>query len=102
VSTEYQKECMRYCKYFLDNLKEVRNLVSTRIIEVNQNDVARFYLWTQSHYCAKSFNKCMGALKAFFVFLIDVEEVAMKNQFAVYESKSVVMRDVSTLTKEEF
>jgi integrase len=102
VSPEYQKECLRYCKYFLDNLKEVRNLVATRIIEVNQNDVARFYLWAESHYGAKSFNKCMSALKAFFTFLIDVEEIVMKNQFSVYESKSVVMKDVMTLTKEEF
>lgn len=102
VSPEYQKECMRYCKYFLDNLKEVRNLVTTRVIEVNQNDVARFYLWAENHYGAKSFNKCMSALKAFFAFLIDVEEILMKNQFAVYESKSVVSRDVLTLTKEEF
>lgn len=102
VSPEYQKECLRYCKYFLDNLKEVRNLVTTRIIDVNQNDVARFYLWTENHYSAKSFNKCMSALKAFFTFLIDVEEIVMKNQFSVYESKSVVMKDVLTLTKEEF
>lgn len=102
VTPEYQKECLRYCKYFLDNLKEVRNLVTTRIIDVNQNDVARFYLWTENHYGAKSFNKCMSALKAFFTFLIDVEEIIMKNQFSVYESKSVVMKDVLTLTKEEF
>ncbi|OXA71099.1 hypothetical protein B0A67_12555 [Flavobacterium aquidurense] len=102
VSPEYQKECMRYCKFFLDSLKEVRNLVDTRIIEVNQNDVARFYLWAENHYGAKSFNKCMSALKAFFAFLIDVEEIVMKNQFAVYESKSVVMKDVTALTKEEF
>lgn len=102
VSVEYQKECMRYCKFFLDSLNEVRNLMTTRIIDVNQNDVARFYLWAENHYGAKSFNKCMGALKAFFAFLIDVEEIVMKNQFAVYESKSVVMKDVTTLTKEEF
>lgn len=102
VSIEYQKECMRYCKFFLDNLNEVRNLMTTRIVEVNQNDVARFYLWAESHYGAKSFNKCMGALKTFFAFLIDVEEIVMKNQFAVYESKSVVMKDVMTLSKEEF
>jgi integrase len=102
VSPEYQKECMRYCKYFLDNLKEVRSLATTRIIEVNQNDVARFYLWAENHYGAKSFNKCMSALKAFFTFLIDVEEIVMKNQFAVYESKSVIMKDVTTLTKDEF
>ena len=102
VTPEYQKECMRYCKYFLDSLNEVRNLTTTRILEVNQHDVARFYLWAENHYGAKSFNKCMGALKAFFAFLIDVEEIVMKNQFAVYVSKSVVMKDVTTLTKEEF
>ena len=102
VSIDYQKECMRYCQFFLDNIKDVKNVISTRIVKVDQSDVARFYLWAENHYSEKTFNKCMSALSAFYKFLIDVEEIVMKNQFAVYESKSVVKKDILTLTKNEF
>lgn len=102
VSPDYQKECMRYCKYFLDSFEGVKDLMRTRIVAVDQNDVARFYTWAENHYAEKSFNKCLSGLRAFFKFLIDVEEIVMKNQFAVYESKHVVKKDVMTLTKEEF
>lgn len=102
VSVDHQKECIRYCKLFLDNIKTHKNVVSTRIVNVDQNDVARFYLWAENHYGEKTFNKCMSALRAFYKFLIDVEEIVMKNQFAVYEAKVIIHKDVVTLTKEEF
>lgn len=102
VSVEYQKECIRYCQYFLDNINPVKNVAQTRIINVDQSDVGRFYTWADNHYGEKSFNKCLSGLRAFFKFLIDVEEIVMKNQFAVYESKSILKKEVMTLTKEEF
>jgi site-specific recombinase XerD len=102
VSTEYQKECIRYCQFFLDSIKDVKNVLTTRIVKVDQSDVARFYLWAESHYNEKTFNKCMSALRAFYKFLIEVEEIVMKNQFAVYESKTVIKKDILTLTKDEF
>ncbi len=102
VTVDYQKECIRYCQFFLDSIKVIKNVVTTRIVKVDQSDVARFYLWAESHYNEKTFNKCMSALRAFYKFLIDVEEIVMKNQFAVYESKSVIKKDILTLTKNEF
>jgi site-specific recombinase XerD len=35
----------------------------------------------------------MGALKAFFKFLIEIEEVQMKNPFASYESKKSIKKN---------
>jgi integrase len=102
VSLDYQKECMRYCQYFLDNIKEFKNLEQTRIVEVNQGDVARFYQWAENHYEEKTFNKCLNGLRAFFKFLIEIEEVLMKNPFAIYVAKTVIKKDINTLTKEEF
>jgi integrase len=69
---------------------------------VDQDDVARFYLWAENHYREKSFNKCLSGLRAFFKFLIEVEEILMKNPFAIYVSKNVMKQDVCTLTKYEF
>jgi integrase len=102
VTVEYQKECIRYCTYFLDSVNGYKSVTKNRIVDVNQTDVARFYTWADTHYGEKAFNKCMGALKAFFKFLIDVEGIQMKNQFGVYESKPVVKANVVTLKKEEF
>jgi len=99
---EYQKECIRYCQFFLDNINQVKNVAQTRIVNVDQTDVGRFYTWADGHYGEKSFNKCLSGLRAFFKFLIDVEEIVMKNQFAVYESKHIIKKDVTILTKEEF
>tara|TARA_R110000868_G_scaffold1859_1_gene14813 strand:- start:109 stop:1374 length:1266 start_codon:yes stop_codon:yes gene_type:complete len=102
VTLDYQKECVRYCKLFLDNINPVKNVAQTRIINVDQTDVGRFYTWAENHYGEKTFNKCLGGLRAFFKFLIDVEEIVMKNQFAVYESKEVLKKEVVILTEEEF
>lgn len=102
VGKEYQKECMRYCRYFLDDVKKYKDVVKNRIVDINQLDVARFYTWAEGHYAPKTFNKCMGELKAFFKFLITVEEIEMKNPFEVYESKSLGTKKVTTLTKDEY
>ncbi len=102
VSTDYQKECIRYCTYFLDIVKDYKDVTKNRIVDINQLDVARFYTWAESHYSERTFNKCMGGLKAFFDFLIKVEELQMKNPFEVYESKSIGHKSISTLTKDDF
>lgn len=103
VTDGHRKECIRFCTYFCNTIKETKDITLTRIVEINRKDVAKFYTWASNHYASeKSFNKCMGALKAFFKFLIEIEEVKMKNPFAVYESKKSKKKTVETLTKEEF
>lgn len=103
VSEGHRKECIRFCRYFCNTFKGSKDIKITRIVEVNKIDVARFYTWASIHYASeKSFNKCMGALKAFFKFLIDIEEIKMKNPFEVYETKKGTKKNIETLTKEEF
>jgi integrase len=102
VSKGHHEEAIRYCKYFAQSVKTTKDITRTKIMDVNQNDVSNFYKWAENHYAPKTFNKCMGALKAFFNFLIDVEEIKMKNPFNSYESKSITRSKNLTLTKEEF
>jgi integrase len=102
VSKGHHEEAIRYCKYFAQSVKTTKDITRTKIMDVNQNDVSNFYKWAENHYAPKTFNKCMGALKAFFNFLIDVEEIKMKNPFKSYQSKSIARNDNLTLTKEEF
>jgi site-specific recombinase XerD len=102
ISNDYQDECMRYCKHFFDNIKEHKNVKTSSITTVDQIDVSRFYTWAKSHYGAKSFNKCLSEIKAFFKFIITVEKIVMENPFAVYNAKKVVKSNIATLEKAEF
>ncbi|MBF4485595.1 tyrosine-type recombinase/integrase [Flavobacterium sp. CSZ] len=103
VSDAHRKECIRFCKYFCQSFKGVKDISNSRIDEVNKIDVARFYKWAESHFPGeKTFNKCMSGLKAFFKFLIDIEEIQMKNPFAVYSAKHVQKKNIYSLTKGEF
>lgn len=103
VSKGHKDECIRFCTYFCNSFKGAKNIEITRIIDVTKNDVARFYLWANGHFGSEvSFNKCMGALKAFFKFLIDIEEINMKNPFESYTSKKKIKKNIETLTKDEF
>lgn len=102
VSDGHRDECIRFCKYFAEILKKKYDISNKRIIDVNQSDVADFYSWAESHYNSRTFNKCFTGVKSFFDFLIDVEEIQMKNPFRNYVSKQVLKKDNSSLTKTEF
>lgn len=102
VSEGHRKETIRFIKLFCNSLKENHNLESMRVSEVTAKDVSKFYGWADKHYSSRTFNKCMIGLKAFFKFLIDVEEVEIKNPFAVYNPKSVQPNQIETITKDEF
>jgi integrase len=102
VSDEYRKECIRFCKYFCNTVKKTRDVARMRVVEVNQSHVAEFYSWAEKIYSGKTFNKCMGALKSFFEFLINTEEIEMKNPFQTYVSKHVTKKENLSLTKNEF
>ena len=102
ITKGYNDECIRYCKYFLDTINGVKNVSQTSILNVGQDDVARFYTWSEKHYNAKTFNKCLNEVKRFFDFIIKVENVAMKNPFDNYTCKTVFKSNIYTLDKSEF
>lgn len=102
ISKEYKKELIRYCSYFCENVKKSKNIETSRIKDINIKDVSSFYLWAETHYQEKSFNKCMAGVKGFFEFLINIEEVVMKNPFRIYEAKEVLSPEVDAITKQEF
>ncbi|WP_413999140.1 tyrosine-type recombinase/integrase [Flavobacterium sp. W1B] len=102
VTNEHRKELIRFCKYFAKTLKKNKNIESTRIIDVSRQDVSNFYSWADSHYSPKTFNKCMNGVKGFFDFLIDIEEIEMKNPFRKYSRKQIRKANIDSVTKEEF
>ena len=93
---------IRFCRFFAKTLKKGRDIQRMRITDVSQHDVANFYVWADVHYAPKSFNKCLAGVKGFFDFLINVEEVEMKNPFRSYVRKYVPTSEIVTITNEEF
>lgn len=102
VSKAHQKECIRFCRYFAKIVKKDRDITRMPVREVGQIHVAAFYRHYEKVFSARSFNKCMTALKSFFGFLIEVEEIDMKNPFQSYVAKHVSKKPNLTLTKSEF
>jgi len=102
VSTDYQKECYRFCKFFADVVKKKKDISRALASETTQGEVAAFYLWAETHYNSKTFNKAMSALKAFFNFLITIEKVQMENPFETYVTKNVIKKNPRSLTVAEF
>ncbi|MGQ7945048.1 tyrosine-type recombinase/integrase [Flavobacterium sp. WC2509] len=102
VTVEHRKELIRFCKYFAKTLKKNKNIELSRIKDVNKQDVSNFYSWAENHYNPKTFNKCLNGVKGFFDFLIDVEEIEMKNPFRKYSRKQIPKTNINSVTKEEF
>ena len=102
VSEEYIDECVRYCKKFVENLSLTKNLKRTRPTDVITDDVSNFYLWAEENYSYKTFNKCFIAVRAFFEFLIEIENIEMKNPFRKFVPKSVTPSSIDIITEDEF
>ncbi|MBL0329103.1 MAG: tyrosine-type recombinase/integrase [Bacteroidetes bacterium] len=102
VTKEHQAECIRFCSLFAEVVKGRADISRLRIVDITKHDVSDFYKWAKEHYSPKTFNKCLVSLKAFFKFLIDDEEVKMKNPFESYVSRKSAPKDILILTKAEF
>jgi integrase len=102
VSEEHIDECIRYCKKFVENLSLTKNLKRTRPTDVLTEDVSNFYKWAEETYASKTFNKCFVSVRAFFEFLIDIEDFNMKNPFRKFVPKVATPPSIDTLTEEDF
>lgn len=102
LSEAYVKEVIRYCKLFAFVLKRTKNIETLMVIDVTKQDVSNFYQFLNTEYSPKTFNKCFNTLKGFFDFLIDVEDVDMKNPFSNFTPKVIPKSNIEILTRGEF
>lgn len=102
VSKGHIDETIRYCKSFALELKKTKNLQTTRVTDIQKIDISNFYKTIESRYSEKTINKCIGALKSFYEFLIEVEEIEMKNPFRNVITKTVIPPSIDTITQDEF
>lgn len=102
ISDDYRKELLRYCRYFSKNVHKTKDITKLRVKDVNRDHVSKFYIWAEKEFKEKTLKKCMSSLKGFFAFLIDIEEIDIRNPFRTYVIKEAVGSAIETITKEEF
>jgi integrase len=102
ISIEYRKELLRYCRYFCQDVNKTIDIKKFRVKDVSRNEVSSFYLWAAKKFKEKTVTKCLATLRGFFEFLIDVEEINMRNPFRTYVVPASVDSIIETITKQEF
>ena len=103
ISKGHVDESLRYCKMFASVINKRISIYNIRVMDIDKYDVSDFYKeLNKKDYDGKTFNKCLAALKRFFKYLIDVEEIEMKNPFADYETKPVTKKNIISISKDEF
>ena len=102
VSQDHIDECIRFCWKLVENVALSKNIKRIRPTDIKIEDVSNFYKWAEDYYGDRSFNKCFIALRAFFEFLIEIENIEMKNPFRKFVPKSVTPSSIDIITEEEF
>lgn len=102
VTQGHIDESIRFCWKFIENLKTTKNLKFTRPKDIKTEDVSNFYKWTEENYKPRTINKCLIAVKAFFEFLIEIENIEMKNPFRKYVRKVPEKNIIESITEDEF
>lgn len=102
VTQGHIDESVRYCWKFVENLSLSKNVKRIRPTDIKAEDVSNFYKWAEENYAPKTFNKCFVAVRAFFEFLIDIEDFNMKNPFRKFVPKITTPANIDTITEDEF
>ena len=103
VSDKHRKEVVRYCELFGKSLKGNHNLRHLKPGNITNQDVSIFYKQMEHKYPSpKTFNKVMTSLTSFYKFLIEIEELPIKNLFKNCVRKHVSGGDNLILSKDDF
>ncbi len=102
ISKEHIDECIRFCWRLVENVSLSKNIKRMRPADIKIEDVSNFYIWAEENYSSNTFNKCFIAVRAFFEFLIEVENIEMKNPFRKFTPKVIIPPNVDIITEDEF
>ena len=102
LTQEHIDECVRFCWNLVENVALTKNIKRTRPTDIKIEDVSNFYKWAEQNYSPTTFNKCFNAIRTFFEFLIDIENIDMKNPFRNFVPKVVTPSNIDIITEEEF
>ena len=103
VSKKHRNEVIRYCELFGKSLRRNHNLRHFKPGQISNYDVSIFYSQMELRYPSpKTFNKILSCLSSFYRFLIEIEELPIKNLFTNCVRKHVPNGQNLILSKEEF
>ena len=102
LTQEHIDECVRFCWKLVENVALTKNIKRTRPTDIKIEDVSNFYKWAEQNYSSTTFNKCFNAIRTFFEFLIDIENIDMKNPFRNFVPKVVTPSNIDIITEDEF
>ena len=102
LTQDHIDECVRFCWKLIENVALSKNIKRTRPTDIKIEDVSNFYKWAEQNYSSTTFNKCFKAIRTFFEFLIEVENIEMKNPFRKFVPKPIINTIIDTITEEEF
>ncbi len=102
LTQDHIDECVRFCWKLIENVALSKNIKRTRPTDIKIEDVSNFYKWAEQNYSSATFNKCFKAIRTFFEFLIEVENIEMKNPFRKFVPKPSITKIIDTITEEEF
>ena len=102
LTPKYIRETIGFLVQFHDSVKENRKIGWIKPPQINRADVSYFFGKMKENYSPKSVNNIIQSLTTFFDFLIDKEDIIMKNYFKECASLPVPKKTIKTLNKDEF
>ena len=102
VSSKHKTEVLNYLTQFHDSVKKNRKVKWIKPNMIGRADVSYFYGIITNRYKPKTINKIIQTLTTFFNFLIDIEDIVMKNYFKECIKMSVPKSQINIITKNEF
>jgi integrase len=103
LTSKYINETIGFLVQFNDSAKENRKIGWIKPTQINRADVSYFFGKMRDKYRSnKSVHNIIQSLKTFFDFLIDKEDIVMKNYFKECASLPVHKKTIKTIDKEDF
>lgn len=102
LTPKYIKETIGFLIQFHDSIRENRKIEWIKPPQINRADISYFFGKMKEKYHPKSVNNIIQALTTFFDFLINKEDIVMKNYFKECVSLPLPPKKITILKKEEF
>ena len=102
LTPKYIKETIGFLIQFHDSVRENRNIEWIKPPQISRADVSYFFGKMKEKYHPKSVNNIIQTLTTFFDFLIDKEDIVMKNYFKECASLPLPPKKITILKKDEF
>lgn len=102
LTPKYIRETIGFLVKFHDSVKENRKIGWIKPPQINRSDISYFFGKMKEKYHPKTVNNIIQALTTFFDFLIDKEDILMKNYFKECVSLPLPKKTIKTIDKEDF